>query len=123
LKQVVSPRRVTAYQLEPQATEDERYILVSVGGELDLTNARDFEARLETLARNESGLLLDLRRVAFIDSAAVHVLFKLAHRLGKERFGLVFEPESAITRTLEVVGMHDVATTGGSVDELAAVLS
>jgi anti-anti-sigma factor len=114
---------VTSYELEPQATESPHVVLVSVGGELDLTNAGDFEARLETLARTESSLLLDLRRVAFIDSAAVHVLFQVARRLGKERFGLVFEPESAITRTLEVVGVYDVATTGGSVDELATVLS
>ena len=114
---------MTSYELEPQTTESPRFVLVTVGGELDLTNAGDFEARLETLTRNESGLLLDLRRVAFIDSAAVHVLFKVAQRLGKDRFGLVFEPASAITRTLEVVGVHDVATTGGSVDELAAALS
>jgi anti-anti-sigma factor len=114
---------VTSYDLEPQTTENPHHILVSVGGELDLTNAGDFEERLQTLTRNESSLLLDLRRVAFIDSAAAHVLFKVAHRLGKERFGLVVDPESAISRTLEIVDVHDVATIGGSVDELAAALT
>jgi anti-anti-sigma factor len=113
---------VTSYDLEPVSTENPNQILVSIGGELDLTNAGDFEERLETLAQDRSSLLLDLRRVAFIDSAAVHVLFRIARRLGKERFGLVFEPESAVTRTLEIVGVHDVATTGGSVEELTAAL-
>jgi len=115
---------VTSYELEPQGTDNPHQILVSVGGELDLTNAGEFEERLETLiARNESSLLLDLRRVAFIDSAALDVLFRMARRLGKKRFGLVFEPESAITRSLEIVGVHDVATIGGSVDELSVALS
>lgn len=115
---------MTSYELEPQGTGDPRQILVSVGGELDLTNAREFEERLESLLQpNESSLLLDLRRVAFIDSAALHVLFRMARRLGKERFGLVFEAESAITRTLEIVGVPEVATVAGSVAELSAALS
>jgi anti-anti-sigma factor len=115
---------VTSYELEPQVTEVPHQILVSVGGELDLTNAREFEEHLETLiAPNESSLVLDVRRVAFIDSVALHVLFRLAHLLGKERFGLLLEPESAITRTLEIVGVHDVATIGGSAGELSAALS
>jgi anti-anti-sigma factor len=115
---------VTSYELEPHGTDNPHQILVSVGGELDLTNAREFEERLEAfITSNESSLLLDLRRVAFIDSAALHVLFRMARRLGKNRFGLVFEPESAITRSLEIVGVHDVATVGGSVDELSIALS
>lgn len=115
---------MTPYELEPQATDNPDHVLVSVGGELDLTNAGDFQERLEALLTpNGSSLLLDLRRVAFIDSAALHVIFRLADRLGKRRFGLVFEPESAITRTLEIVGVHDVATIGGSVDELSVALS
>lgn len=121
---VVSSKRVTSYELELQGTGDPNQILVSIGGELDLSNAREFEERLEgLLPPNESSLMLDLRRVAFIDSAALHVLFRIARRLGKERFGLVFEPESAITRTLEIVGVPEVATVGRSVDELSAQLS
>jgi anti-anti-sigma factor len=120
----VSASRVTPYELEPQVTDNPDHTLVSVAGELDLTNAGDFEERIQALmAPSGSSLFLDLRRVAFIDSAALHVLFKMADRLGKSRFGLVFEPESAITRTLEIVGVHDIATIGGSVDELSAALS
>lgn len=121
---MVSASRVTSYELEPQPTDSPDQVVLSVSGELDLTNAGEFEERLETLlAPNEPSLLLDLRRVAFIDSAALHVLFRTAERLGKRRFGLVFEPESAITRTLEVAGLHDVATTGGSIEELSSALS
>lgn len=115
---------MSSYELERQEIDDPRKILVSVGGELDLTNADQFEERLEALvAPNESSLLLDLRRVAFIDSAALHVLFRIARRLGKDRFGLVIERESTISRTLEIVGVPEVSTVGGSVDELSAALS
>lgn len=122
--QLVSANRVTSFELEPQGTDDPQRVLLSVSGELDLTNATEFEEQLETLvAPNGSTLMLDLRRVAFIDSAVLHVLFRMARRLGKERFGLVLEPESAITRTLEIVGVPVVATIRGSVEELSAALS
>ncbi len=95
----------------------------TLAGELDLTNAGELEERLErALSVNGSRLVLDLRRVAFIDSAALHVLFRTARGLGKERFGLVVEPESPISRTLEIVSISEVATIGGSVDDLSAAL-
>lgn len=115
---------MTAYELEPQVTDDPRQVVVGVGGELDLTNAREFQERLETLVTpNGSTLVLDVRRVAFIDSAALHVIFRMARRLGKARFGIVIEPESAITRTLELVGVPEVTTVGRSVKELSALLT
>ncbi len=120
----MSTNQVTTFELDPQRTDDPQLVLLNVSGELDLTNAGEFEEQLETLiASNGSTLLLDLRRVAFIDSAVLHVLFRMARRLGKDRFGLVLEPESAITRTLEIVGVPTVATIRGSVEELSAALS
>lgn len=120
----MSTERVTSFELAPQHTDDPERILLSVSGELDLTNAAEFEEQLESLVSpNGSLVVLDLRRVAFIDSAVLHVLFRMARRLGKERFGLVLEPESPITRTLEIVGVPTVATIRGSVEELSEELS
>ena len=57
---------------------------MEVAGELDLTNARDMEERLEAVAvANGQALVLDLNRLVFIDSAALHVLFRTARRLGR----------------------------------------
>ena len=120
----MSTKRVTSFELDPQRTDDPQRVLLNVSGELDLTNASEFEEQLVTLiSANPSTLLLDLRRVAFVDSAVLHVLFRMARRLGKERFGLVLEPESPITRTLEIVGVPTVATVRGSVEELSSTLS
>jgi anti-sigma B factor antagonist len=112
---------MTPYQLEPRETGDPKELVVNIGGELDLTNARELEERLEALTSSTGAcLVLDLTRVLFIDSAALHVLFRLARRLGRERFGLVLEPTSPLARTLSIVAISDVATVGTSVDGIFA---
>jgi anti-anti-sigma factor len=112
---------VTSYELEQRPTEDERLVLVEVMGELDLTNAHEVEERLEGLAGTNGAMLaLDLNRVVFIDSAALHVLFRTARRLGKERFGLVLEQTAAVARTLSIVGISEVATIAETPTDLRA---
>jgi anti-anti-sigma factor len=112
-------RYVTAYELELRETGEPETVLVEVAGELDLTNAHEVEERLGDFAANGSRLVLDLNRVVFIDSAALHVLFRIARRLGRERFGLLLERDAAIARTLEIVGISAVAMLGSSAEELA----
>ena len=62
--------------------------------------------------------MIDLNRVVFIDSAALHVLFKLARHVGPESLVLVLDPEAPVSRTLEIVGMRDAARVVASRDEL-----
>jgi anti-anti-sigma factor len=115
---------MTSYELERQETDDSSVVLVQVRGELDLTNASELEERLQDLPSDGgTSLVLDLNRVVFIDSAALHVLFKTARRLGKDRFGLLYEPTATVARTLAIVGVPKVATSGASHDELVAALS
>jgi|ERR671918_251030 anti-anti-sigma factor len=110
-------QRMTSYELAQHPTDDPSLVLVDVMGELDLTNAHELEERLEALAEsNGARLVLDLNRVVFVDSAALHVLFRIARRLGKNRFGLVLEPSAAVARTLAIVGMSEVATISETPD-------
>ena len=121
---VLSSKRVTVFEVEHHASDDPQIVVLALAGELDLTNAGALEERVEqAVSTNGVRLVLDLRRVAFIDSAALHVLFRAARDLGKERFGLVVEPQSTISRTFEIVSVSEVATLGGSVDDLSAALS
>jgi anti-anti-sigma factor len=115
--------RVSAYELELDGTGAPEQIAASLSGELDLTNARELEERLLDAAQTASTLVVDLNRVVFIDSAALHVLFRVARRLGRDRFGLLYEPTAAVSRTLGIVGLPTVATSGASRDELIAALS
>jgi anti-sigma B factor antagonist len=115
---------MTSYELQERPTGDDELVLVEVMGELDLTNAHEIEERLDELAaRNDGRLVLDLNRVVFIDSAALHVLFRTARRLGRQSFGLVLEPTAAVARTLAIVGISEVATIADTASELASAAS
>jgi anti-anti-sigma factor len=108
---------MTSYELAVLEANDRSIAVVDLSGELDLTNARELEERLEDLSAGRQGLVLELNKVSFIDSAALHVLFRTARRMRRERFGVVLEPTAAIARTLTIVGLPDVVTLRGSVEE------
>lgn len=115
---------MTPYELEVVESDREGMTLLELRGELDLTNASDVErevtglAEVTDLAESPPRLVLDLNRVAFIDSAALHMLFRLARRFDGKRLGIVLEPGALVARTLAIVGLGEVATIGSTVDEL-----
>ena len=111
--------RVSAYELELDGT-GVGAIDASLSGELDLTNARELEERLREAVPVGSTLVVDLNRVVFIDSAALHVLFKIARYLEAGPLVLVLDPDAPVARTLEIVGMRDAARVIGSRDQLEA---
>jgi anti-anti-sigma factor len=116
-------RSVSAYQLEPLEDGDQAIAVVGVAGELDLTNVADLEARLDALASPVATLVLDLNRVVFIDSAALQAFFRLARRRGRHGFGIVVEPGTPISRTLEIVDLAGAVTMGASIEEVRASLA
>ena len=108
---------MSAYELE--IGDDAAGVVVAVlSGELDLTNARELEERLDGAAPDETVLVIDLNRVVFIDSAALHVLFKLAERRPNDRLALLMDPNAAVSRTLDIVRMKDAVGIVASLDEL-----
>jgi anti-anti-sigma factor len=113
-------RPMSTYELELDDTAAAGLVVASLSGELDLTNARELEERLEAAAPEDVLLVVDLNRVVFIDSAALHVLFKLARQRGRERLKLVVEPTAAIVRTLDIVGMKDAVRIVDSLEEASA---
>lgn len=81
--------------------------IVAVRGELDMTTV----VRVETAAGRPapgSGLVVDLRRVAFMDSAGVHLLMRLSRRSRDERWSLtVVRGPGAVTRLIEMCHLED----------------
>lgn len=108
---------MSAYDLEI-GDDAAGVIVASLAGELDLTNAGELEERLDSAAASEAVLVIDLNRVVFIDSAALHVLFKLAKRQPKDHLVLLMEPTAAVSRTLEIVRMKDAVGIVASLDKL-----
>lgn len=112
---------MTSFELEARTHPDPGVRLVEVSGELDLTNAREVEAGLHEVVGDALVVVLDLNRVHFVDSAALHALFRLARRSGK--LGLVLEPGAAIAPTLDIVGLSQVIPVAGTVADVLAALA
>ncbi len=113
---------MTSYELDRRETEVPGTIVADASGELDLTNARELEARLADLAVDGTRLVLDLNRVTFVDSAALHAFFRTARRLGDGRFGVALAPAAALMRTLTIVGLTDAVPVRATADEVAQAL-
>lgn len=116
---------MTSYGLEQRESPWPDLVLVEVSGELDLTNAAEAEERLESFVGpgNGASLVLDLNRLVFIDSAALHVLFRTARRLGRARFGVVLLPTAAVASTVSIVGLAEVAHVAPTTEELVSLLA
>ena len=111
---------MTPYELEVREADAAGVTVVKLDGELDLTNAAEVGRRLEEVA-GEGALVLDLNDVGFLDSAALHVIFRVARHLGDpQRFGIVVEPTALVARTLDIVGLSAVATIRPTLDELVS---
>jgi anti-anti-sigma factor len=108
------------FELDHEETDDPDVRHVRISGELDLTNARELEDRVAELAAERSIVVLDLNRVVFIDSAALHVLFRTARN---GRIGIVLAPTAPIARTVEIVGLSGAAVVAESFDEVVTAIS
>lgn len=91
--------------------EDDLRVVV-ISGEIDASNVE--EVRVETLRdmpNTALGLILDLRRLGYIDSAGVAFVFEVADRLARrgQQLALVVPPSAVIRRALEVTGVHELA--------------
>jgi anti-anti-sigma factor len=98
---------VSTYDLELDESGAPETVVASLAGELDLTNAGDLEEQLRAAAPEDSVLVVDVSRVVFIDSAVLHVLFRLARMRGDGRLVLVLEPGAPVARAFDIVAMKD----------------
>lgn len=108
---------MSTYSLALEAA-DANLVVATLVGELDLTNARELEERLERAAPSDALLVLDVNRVIFVDSAALHVFFKLARSRGKAAVAVAMEPGAAVSRAIEIVGLHRALRIAASVEDL-----
>ena len=111
--------RMSSYEIERRGDDD--VVHVQLRGELDLTNARDLELRLDEAAPADTRVSVDLNGISFLDSAALHVLFKLARRRGRDGVVFVINPEAHVASTIAIVGLAEVATVAASPDGLQPV--
>jgi anti-anti-sigma factor len=101
-------RRVPPAPVEIAASEDASGApLITVAGEVDLSNVRRLEDVInEATAERPHTLIVDLRGVKFMDSSALHALFKVR----KHAASLVLRaPSWEARRVIELSGLDSVA--------------
>jgi anti-sigma B factor antagonist len=81
-------------------------VVVMLAGELDLYNAHEVrETLLAECEREPNRLVVDLSRVAFIDSTALGVLIEARAKLANRRAFLLAAPAVETRRALEISGL------------------
>jgi anti-anti-sigma factor len=87
------------------------FVVAHLNGAIDVANAAVVEAELSDAVPNTaSGLIIDLSGVSFMDSSGLRILFVIDEALRSRRqdLRLVIDEGSNLSRTLELVHMHDV---------------
>jgi anti-anti-sigma factor len=113
---------VTPLEVGVDRTAREGVDVVTIAGELDLTNVGDADARLSEA--DSVDVVLDLTGLTFLDSAAVHLLFRTVRRFREQQRGLVFvvPADSPAHRIVEILDLRSAAPVRASVDEAIEAL-
>jgi len=88
---------------------DDGTVSISLEGELDLASAPQVEERLSSVeARRPARLIVDLSRLAFIDSTGLRLLLQADARAREHGCELVLRPgDASVQRVFEVTGALD----------------
>jgi anti-sigma B factor antagonist len=104
--------------------EHEGVRLVTVAGELDISNVGALEEAAFDLPNEWLGVVLDLSAATYIDSSTLGLLFKLQHSLQRrgQALSVVCTPGSSARRVLELTGFgRQFACQANRDDAIAAI--
>jgi anti-anti-sigma factor len=118
----ICSKQVASYELEHAGPDDSGIAVVALTGELDLTNADELVTQLRELANGATSLVVDLNRLVFIDSAAIHNLFQIVEERGRRSIAFVVDPTAAVAGTLQIVALDRVAPVVASLDAARSLL-
>jgi anti-anti-sigma factor len=93
--------------------------VVDVSGEIDLGNVLRFETVLHEAAGSHEDIVVSLAQVSYLDSRAIHVLFRFGGFLVtmRKRLRLVLPRDHSLRRALAVTGLLDTFPVFESVKE------
>lgn len=93
------------------ATDHEGARLLSVSGEIDLSNVDTVAAAISDAIPSDASLVIvDLSETTYLDSTGLAMLFRFSERLGyvRQELRLVVPPDSPIRRVLELTNLDRV---------------
>lgn len=110
-------------ELELDRPNGDQVLVARLVGELDLATVGEAGPQVLAAAGNDS-LVLDLAGLTFLDSAAVHLLFRLVKRFHDRGREVVFvvPAGSPASRVVEVIDLAAAAPVVPSSDEAVRLL-
>jgi anti-anti-sigma factor len=105
----VSEADPTEREFSVESAAGEHHETLALVGEFDGSALAPFEEAIEALMTSERPIVIDLRRVTFIDSSGLWALI-LTQRICRQRgIGLLLKPgRESVQSVFEVTGLHDV---------------
>lgn len=99
----------TSAELAILSTERDGDAVLEVAGEIDASSAPALDAVMASLDEQQPRLVIDLRKVSFIDSTGLCTLLRAHRRLDEQGRRLVLaDPSPAVRRLLDITGLSDV---------------
>lgn len=93
--------------------------VVSVDGEIDLTSCDQLRERIEAVdLRDARDMVIDLTRVAFIDSTGLSVLVATARRVQDDGHGFGVVADGHLRELLRITGLDTVMTVHARLTDL-----
>ena len=90
--------------LEVRTAIEDGTRVVSLSGELDLSNAETAETALQEARKESAPLIVDMRELEFIDSTGIALLVGIIGSEGPEAH-FVPSDSAAVTRVMELTGL------------------
>ena len=118
-----------------QFSDHERVVIARLTGEIDLSNAQGIEGAIAEATPNHAlALILDVSALDYLDSAGIHLIYKLREKLRArgQTLQLVIPADSPANDALRLAGVSrnidtaeslEAAMAGFSIDERAATES
>lgn len=103
-----------------QVSFRDRIVIGAVTGEIDMSNVGELAtAVLEATPNDALGLVLDLSHVDYVDSAGIHMLYRLGESLRHrgQTLRVVVPPASAASDALRLAGIKRHVDVVDEVDE------
>jgi anti-anti-sigma factor len=106
-----------------QFSDDERVVVARLSGEVDLSNAESIENAIAEATPNHAlGLILDVSDLDYLDSAGIHLVYKLREKLRarSQTLRLVIPPHSPANDALRLAGVSGNIDTAESLEAAKA---
>lgn len=106
-----------------QFDQRDEVVVSTVTGEVDLSNARQIcDAVGEATPNTAVGVVLDLSRVDYLDSAGIHLIYRLRENLQArgQKLMLAIPADSPVQDSLRLAGVTQYLPIAASVDAALA---